>query len=35
MTYHLVENNENLIMILTDTGGHVTWFEGINPKRVN
>jgi len=28
------EENENVMMLLTDSGGHVCWFEGnINPSR--
>ncbi len=28
-----VKENENLIMAITDHGGHVAWFEGLCPRR--
>ena len=28
-----VRQNKNIKLIITDKGGHLTWFEGIKPKR--
>ena len=32
--YELVENSDNMIMIETSQGGHVSWFENLIPKMV-